>query len=751
MKMSSLVACCMSVVTALTCGAPTCFAEDGVNSPQAVYELRPVPITESVFPDPNFRAVISEPNYDNDGDGVLSSDELIELRNIWCVGMGISSLKGIERLPELRGLYCMNNNIKTMDLSKNKELIGVWCSGNKFTSLDFTPNPKLEWVYCFDCNITSLNVSNNSKISYIECNSNPLKKLDVTNNSELEHLMCGDCGLTTLDLSHNPNLQHLDAFRNKFKTLDVTGCPRLKRLDIWDNPSLGSIDITHNTGLQYYNCANNDVTGVDVSHNPELTKLSVAYNDIKTLDLSKNPKLVYLDCADNQLTSLDVSKNNKLHYLQAFINDFTTLDIGYNPLLIKTYKEGTTDDVFGIATEWTIDYGFDDSTGGDSKYLLSFDDKVKLSAAQKYTLPDKAEVIIPDGASTKDLITREAAVQTLYDMAGRPAVSGSSRFTDVQKGAWYEKALVWGEKNKICVGTPEVSSSRFGVGEWVTRQDLALMLMRYAEFADYKREIDFGRADDFIDYYDIDYYAWEAVTWAATWRIMIGKGAPDAPKSERRIEPHTAATRTDYLEMLERMYEVNEVSGTPVLAEDPNRPANPTKITFKKGDGSVKLSWDAVDGAEKYAVCVSADGSWQILGRCSGTSYTLKKLKAGTEYKVSVIAMFGGRWNNDFGNAITVTPNPHSPAPRVTATEYSEQYHQFRIKWTAAQNAQQYGIAVKLAGRWRVQAYTNADTRTFTSPKLTAGKTYEMAVCAKIGDSWDLSNLSARTFTVTIK
>ena len=42
------------------------------------------------------------------------------------------------------------------------------------------------------------------------------------------------------------------------------------------------------------------------------------------------------------------------------------------------------------------------------------------------------------------------------------------------------------------------------------------MLMRYAEYRGYERAIDFGRTDPFIDYYDIDEYAWEALTWAVT-------------------------------------------------------------------------------------------------------------------------------------------------------------------------------------------------------------------------------------------
>ncbi len=572
-KLSKLIAGFSAVIMAFGCGAESCMAAGLSDAGEPAVDTvagKKVAINAANFPDPTFRAIISGPDYDKDGSGYFDADEITEIRNVDCEGMGVKSLKGVEFFTECRGLWCKDNNISKLDVSALKELQGLWCSGNPLTSLDITHNPELLWVYCFDCKLTSLDLSHNPKMAFVEINTNPLTGLDVTRNPELEHLTCGTCGLKTLDLSNNPKLAHLDAFSNKLKTLDVSRCPKLKRLDVWDNEGLKSIDVSHNPGLQYYNCSSNNAVSVDVTHNPELQKLSCAYNNIKKLDLSNNPKLVYLDCADNQITSLDLSHNPKLYFLQAFINNFTALDIGCNPFLIQTYNEGFKEDVFDIASSWTIDYGGDDSTGGDHIYFLCFDDKVRLSTDQKYTPPSKTRIDLPAGVASSEFIKREEAVQTLYDMAGRPAPGISvSRFKDVTPGAWYEDALLWGEENAICAGSPDISSDTFGTGKWVTRQDLALMMMRYAEYAGYNRAIDFGRADDFIDYYDIDYYAWEAITWAATWNIMIGKGEPGAPKEERTIQPHTAATRTDYREMLERMLEVNGGSGSPEIAVEP--------------------------------------------------------------------------------------------------------------------------------------------------------------------------------------
>lgn len=514
----------------------------------------PVEISAATFPDSNFRKLISGPSYDRNQDGFLDDEEIIYIRNIWCVNCDITSLKGIEYLVELRGLYCMDNHIKTLDLSNNKEITGVWCSGNDFTSLDFSPNKKLLWVYCFDCKLTSLNVSNNPELAYLECNTNPLEYLDVSHNPELEHLTCGSCWLKTLDVSKNPKLQHLDAFRNKFTTLDITKCPLMKRLDIWDNPGLGSVDISKCPGLQYYNCANNTVSELDLSTCPKLQRLSCGYNQIKHLDLSNNPELVYLDCGQNELEELDVSNNPKLKFLQAFINPFTEVDISNNYSLVRAYRE--VDRVYAPNVSgyyWKIDFGGDTSTGVDNCFFLCVDDAVTITANGNTSAP-KPAVTRPAGVSTSELMDREEVVNALYELAGspNPGSLSSTRFSDITSGS--SSALIWAMNRGILVDCTDYT---FDAGSLCSREDAVCMLMRYAEYRGYERAIDFGRTDPFIDYYDIDEYAWEALTWAVTWNIVIGHGEEGAPKEERTLDPHDAVIRAEFQEMRDRMLEKN--------------------------------------------------------------------------------------------------------------------------------------------------------------------------------------------------
>ena len=576
-----------------------------------------VHIDTNTFPDANFRAVVK--TYDTDGNDYLSEYEISRVINVVCEGKKINSIKGIEYFTAVQGLWCKDNNIKSMDLSENKDLHGVWCSGNPLTSLDFSGNPELEWVYCFDCKLKSLDFSNNPKMAYLECNTNKeLSKLVLSNNDKLEHLMCGTCALTELDLSANPNLTHLDAFRNKMTKLNISKNTKLKRLDIWDNPQLGNVSVSHLPELQYYSCANNGVTKLDVTHNPQLQKLVCSYNDLTSLDLSKNPRLAYLDCGDNQLSKLDVSNNPQLYFLQAFINNFTTLNIGNNSRLIKTYKNGTYKNETNVAGySYTINYGGSNELGDELLYFLCVPNKCKsivTTAENAKDLPDSTLDTNDGHSGSEEFMTREMVIQTLYELAGKPGVSGlSTSFKDIEKGSWYESAVKWGQKNKICLGYPNVCSDDFGVGEYVTRQDLALMMHRYADYKKYKTAFDYGRTDWFDDFKNIDYYAWGPFTWAIQWEYLLPN------KKGNKVYPRGRVNREDLKNAITVMLQDNYIT-VPAKIPIPSSAVKDIKLVPAKAatctEAGNKAYWKSETTGKFYGDALGnteiAENSWVI-------------------------------------------------------------------------------------------------------------------------------------------
>ena len=107
-----------------------------------------IAIDATNFPDSEFREAVSE--YDLDGDGKLSEPEIQKAELMSCCENGIRSLKGIEFFTNLKFLYCDNNQLEELDLSKNINLIDLSCGYNRIKSLDLTSNKKLESLSCCD-------------------------------------------------------------------------------------------------------------------------------------------------------------------------------------------------------------------------------------------------------------------------------------------------------------------------------------------------------------------------------------------------------------------------------------------------------------------------------------------------------------------------------------------------------------------------------------------------------------------------
>ena len=515
-----------------------------------------VAINAKNFPDPIFRNYVKEA-FDLDRNGYLSEYEISHVRNVHCENMGVRSVKGIEYFTELRGLWCLNNHIRSWDLSGNPHITGIWCSHNDFTSLDFSACPELEWVYCFNCNLESLNLKNNPELAYLECNANPnLKELDLSGNPKLENVFASECGLTSLDLSHNPRMCELAAFKNHLSSIDLSNNTELKRLDIWYNEELGNVDISMLTGLQYYNCAKNNVTSLDMTNNPELTMLVCSYNpNLSSLDVSNNPKLAFLNLeCDTSLTSLDVSNNPRLYHLYAFgLSSVNEIDITNNSRLLKTYNDGVEkfESHLGRVTSWTLDFGGSGDPFDNLMHEFVVDNAVTVISSPA-SLSDVPDIVIDtnDGHSgTEDFVTRGEAIQRLYEKAGRPTVRGASNYTDIS-GSQYANAIKWGEQNNICFGYPNICSDTFCPDELISRQDFALMAHRLAGYLRLGTAFDYGRTDWYDDFYNIDFYAWGPFTWAMQWEVLKPTG--------NNCYPRGRMTQTELQEGADKIFDLSD-------------------------------------------------------------------------------------------------------------------------------------------------------------------------------------------------
>ena len=114
--------------------------------------------------------------------------------------------------------------------------------------------------------------------------------------------------------------------------------------------------------------------------------------------------------------------------------------------------------------------------------------------------------------------TRAQLVTILYRLAGEPEPGGDSGFTDVEADTWYTDAVAWAAQNGIVNG---VSDTEFAPGDDITREQLAVILYRYAAYQGYDVS---QRADlsGFGDASSISGYAQEALSWAHAQGLVLG-------------------------------------------------------------------------------------------------------------------------------------------------------------------------------------------------------------------------------------
>lgn len=137
-----------------------------------------------------------------------------------------------------------------------------------------------------------------------------------------------------------------------------------------------------------------------------------------------------------------------------------------------------------------------------------------------------------------DTLTRAMLVQTLYAMEGRPAAA-SAGFADVASGDWYASAVNWAAANGVVSG---VSETGFGPNNALTREQLALILYRFAQYKGY----DVTGTSNLAAYADgssVSGWAAEAMGWAVDAGLISGVGG-------NQIAPTGTASRAQVAQIL---------------------------------------------------------------------------------------------------------------------------------------------------------------------------------------------------------
>lgn len=137
-------------------------------------------------------------------------------------------------------------------------------------------------------------------------------------------------------------------------------------------------------------------------------------------------------------------------------------------------------------------------------------------------------------------LTRAMFAAMLYRLAGSPRVVGTCSFPDVPSTAYYLDAVIWGEKNGVIYG----EGGKFNPDGKITREQMAAMMRRYADFCELKTD---ARADlsGFTDAAAVSSWALNDMKWAVAEHLLYGD-------TNSRLNPTNNATRAEAAAILQR-------------------------------------------------------------------------------------------------------------------------------------------------------------------------------------------------------
>lgn len=137
---------------------------------------------------------------------------------------------------------------------------------------------------------------------------------------------------------------------------------------------------------------------------------------------------------------------------------------------------------------------------------------------------------------------RGQLVTFLWRAAGKPKAEQAALFSDVGADAYYGEAVRWAAALGIVTG---YSDGCFGAGDSITRQQMAVMLYRFARALGMDTVQSGADARGFDDFEQVSAYAEEAIAWAANAAILRG--------ADNRLMPQAPCTRAQMVTMLNRL------------------------------------------------------------------------------------------------------------------------------------------------------------------------------------------------------
>ena len=219
------------------------------------------------------------------------------------------------------------------DMTVYGDLVGFDCreNGANITALGPSNNQNLRVLYCMSNQLKSIDVSQSIWLELLDCSSNQLKTIDITNNERLIVLWCQNNKLRSIEINNNNwGLSQILCWGNSFTTDDINDiycalptalygssiCPLYKFSSVAEQSIVEATNASNATSKnwkveKYVNAVNDikiNTTGSYVCGTPHNT---VNMDSYVTLDVKRGSAISLVLKADSANTLVNIASGSR--------------------------------------------------------------------------------------------------------------------------------------------------------------------------------------------------------------------------------------------------------------------------------------------------------------------------------------------------------------------------------------------------------------------------------------------------------
>lgn len=508
-----------------------------------------------------------------------------------CASLESLDLSGLDtqNVTKMPLMFSDCSSLKTLDISsfdtaEVTEMSSMFQGCTSLESLNLSgvdTGNVTDMQYMFDgcASLESLDLSgfeteNVRQMGYMFRGCSALTELDLSNFdtskvTTMKYMFEGCSSLGNLELE-SFNTANVLSMGRMFKD-----CAALKELDLssFDTSSVGDMC------YMFFGCTS--LEKLDLNNFRTRNVISMHYmfggcSSLETLDLSSfyshqflNVSQMFLNCSSLKVLDMrnfDFTENQRfgeklfqgclaLRQIEVPTGCGKMIDLPKNsPTDVWKKPDGTVIEVLPMNLETSITIK---KTEGETVVITDVFSDVYEDWYTEYVEYVYTHFLMSGIAGTKEFqpnvnITKAQVAQVLYNMRNKPSVQGDYRvvyeLNDVYRSEWYIDAVAWAYNEQIVTG--DSNTKMFYPNADVTREQLALMMYRYAKYAG----LDTSKTSDLAgmkNAENVSNWAEEGVRWAVGSGLISGiekNGIKD-------LAPQGNATRAQMAAILQRFCE----------------------------------------------------------------------------------------------------------------------------------------------------------------------------------------------------